>query len=56
MTSQPAIYILINISKSKGHQAMKFGQLIGYNMKNIFLEKSYEKCVRKVIPRSFSKI
>ena len=23
---------------------MKFGQLIEYNMKNIFLEKSYIKC------------
>ena len=23
---------------------MKFGQLIEYNMRNIFLEKSYTKC------------
>ena len=33
---------LPNISRSKGNQAMKFGQLIEYNMINIFLEKSYK--------------
>ena len=36
-----AIHILSNITRSKGNQAMKFGQLIEYNMRNIFLEKSY---------------
>ena len=30
---------------------MKFGQLIEYNISNIFLEKSYTKCGRKTIPR-----
>ena len=49
MTSQPgkqtiAIHILPNISRSKGNENMKFGQLIEYNMRNIFLEKSYTKC------------
>ena len=44
MTSQPgvptiAIHILSNISESKGNQTMKFGQLIEYNKRNIFLEK-----------------
>ena len=34
---------------------MKFGQLIEYNIKNIFLEKSYTKCGRETIPRPFSK-
>ena len=34
------IHILPNISKSKGNQIMKFGQLIEYNMASIFLEKS----------------
>ena len=34
---------------------MKFGQLIEYNMRNIFLEKSYAKCRREAIPRPFSK-
>ena len=38
------IDILFNISRSKGHQTMKFGQLIEYNMRNVFLEKSYTKC------------
>ena len=38
MTSQPkkqtvAIHILPNITRSKGNQAMKFDQLIEYNMK-----------------------
>ena len=33
------IYILPNISRSKGNQATKFGQLIKYNVRNIFLDK-----------------
>ena len=45
------MHILPNISRSKGNQAMKFGQLIEYNMRNIFVEKSYTKCSRKTIPR-----
>ena len=32
-----AIHILRNISRSKDNQEMKFGQLIEYNMRNIFL-------------------
>ena len=32
------IHILTNISISKNNQAMKFGWLIEYNIKNIFLE------------------
>ena len=32
-----AVYILSNISGSKGNQTMKFDQLIGYNKRNIFL-------------------
>ena len=60
MTSHPGyqtfpIYIFTNISKSKGNQAMKVGQLIEYNMRNIFLEKSYAKCGRETIPKPFSK-
>ena len=30
---------------------MEFGQLIEYNMRNIFVEKSYTKCAGKIIPR-----
>ena len=60
MTSQPgkqiiAMHILSNISRSKGNQKMKFGQLIEYNMRNIFLEKSNTKCGGETIPRPFSK-
>ena len=36
------IDILPNISRGKGNQTMKFGQLIAYNMKNIFLEKTHK--------------
>ena len=48
MTSQPglqtiAIHILLNISQSKGNQKMKFGQLIEYNKKNIYLQKLCQK-------------
>ena len=34
-----AIHILPNISKGKGNQTMKFGQLIEYDTRSIFLEK-----------------
>ena len=35
---------------------MKFGQLIEYNMSNIFVGKSYTKCAEETIPRPLSKI
>ena len=46
MTSQPgkqkiSMHIMSNISRSKGNQRMKFGQLIECNTRNIFFEKSY---------------
>ena len=34
---------------------MKFGWLIKYNIRNIFLEKSYTRGGRETIPRPFSK-
>ena len=48
MTSQTkqqviTINIFPNILRSKGNQTMKFSLLIDYNMRNIFLEKSYAK-------------
>ena len=49
------MHILLNISRSKGNQAMKFGQLIEHNIRNIFLEKSCTKCVREIISRLFYK-
>ena len=43
-----------DILKSKGNQTIKFGQLIEYNMRNIFLEKSYTECGKETSPRPFS--
>ena len=48
MTSRPglqtiAIHVLPNISQSKGNQTIKFGQLIEYNKRNIFLQKFWRK-------------
>ena len=33
---------------------MEFGQLIEYNMRNIFPKKSYAKCGAETIPRPIS--
>ena len=56
MTSKPglqaiAIYILSNISQSKGNQATKFGQLIEYNKRNIFLQKLSKKWGKETTSR-----
>ena len=56
MTSQPglqtiAIDILLNISQSKGKQTIKFGQLIEYNKRNIFLQKLCGKWGRETSSR-----
>ena len=58
MTSQSglqtiAIHIFRNISQSKGNQTMKFGQLMEYNKRNIFLQKMCRKCGGETIPRPF---
>ena len=55
MMSQPgwqtmAIHILPNISRSKGNQTLKFGQVIEYN-RNIFLPKLRRKWGRKTSSR-----
>ena len=34
---------------------MKFGELVEYNMKNIFVDASYTKYTGETIPRPFSK-
>ena len=59
MTSQPGkrtipIQILPNISRSEGNFLVKFGQLIEYNVRNIFLEKSYARHGGETIPWPFS--
>ena len=50
-----AIHILPNVLRSKGNQTMKFGQLLKYNMRNIFLENLYTKYGGETVPRPFSK-
>ena len=60
MASQPglqtiAIHILPNISQSKGNETVKFGQLIGYNKRDILLQKLWRKWAKESssIPLSF---
>ena len=60
MTSKPGykaivMYILPNILRSKSNQTIKLGQLIKYDMRNIFLEKSCTKCGGETSPRPFLK-
>ena len=56
-TGQQTITILVlpDISRRKGNQTMKFGQLMEYKMRNIFLEKSCKKCGIEISPRPFFK-
>ena len=49
------MHILPNILRSKGNQAMKFGQLIEYNVRNIFVQKLYTKYGGEAITRPLSK-
>ena len=44
-----------HIDQYLDNQAMKTGQLLEYNLRNIFLEKSYTKCGGETIPRPSSK-
>ena len=44
-----------NISRGKGNQTLRFGQLIECNMWNNFLEKSYAKCGGETSSKLFSK-
>ena len=62
MTLQPlkqkmAIHVLPDISRSKGNQTIRFGQLIKYKTRNNFLEKWYPKCSGEttLFPESFLK-
>ena len=50
-----AIHILADISRSKENETKKFGQLIEYNLRNNFLEKSSTKCGRETSSRPFFK-
>ena len=60
MTSQTgqqivAIHILPNISRRKDNHEISYFKSQKYNIRNIFLEKSYRRCGAKVSPRSFYK-
>ena len=50
-----AIHILTYNSRSKDNQRVKFGQLIEYSIKKIFLEKLYPNCGWETSPKPFSK-
>ena len=55
MTSQSGkqttkIHILLNISRSKGNQTMKFGQLIEYNTRKLFLKNRTQNMTEKLFP------
>ena len=50
-----AVHILIFISRNKDNQTVKFGHLIEYNTRKIFLDKSYRKCGGETSPKLFSK-
>ena len=56
MTSQPGyqaivMHILPDILRSKSNQTIKLGQLIEYNIRNIFLQKSHTKYGGETISR-----
>ena len=53
MTSKPGwqtiqVQILPNISRSIGNKSMEFGQLIEYNIRNIFLKNRTQNVVEKL--------
>ena len=50
-----AIDISPDISKSKGNQTMKFGQLVENNIRKIFLKNYEQNEVDKLVPDSFIK-
>ena len=57
MMAQPglstiAIHILPNTSQSKGNKTMKFGQLLEYNKRNIYLQKLRRKRGKETSSRS----
>ena len=47
------IHKLPNISRNKDNQAMQFGQLIEYNVRNIFLQSHAENEGQRQVPEIF---
>ena len=45
--------MLPNISRHKGRQAMKFGQLREYNMRNVFFKNHAENEAGRLLPDLF---
>ena len=45
--------MLPNISRGKGNQTIKFGELMEYNMRNIFLKNHTQDAVEKLPLDSF---
>ena len=52
-TQTISINILSDILKSKSNQTTKFGQVIEYNIGNIFLQKSRRQEARRLVPDLF---
>ena len=56
MVKKQLQYTYYLLSKEvKAIDSIKLDQLIEYNMRNIFVEKSYIECGGETIPRLFSK-
>ena len=47
------IHILPNISRSKGNPTMKFGQIIKYSIRHIFVKKHAKHEIGKLVPDLF---
>ena len=47
------MHVFPNISRSKGNQAMKFGQLIKYSIRNNFLKNYAENEAERLVPDLF---
>ena len=50
------MHISLSISISKGNQAIKFGQLIEYNMRTFLLKNHKQNVVEKLFPDLYLKI
>ena len=58
MTSKPGLqrittHLLLNISRIKSNQTMKFGHLIGHPKRNIFFKNYAEDETGKLVPDLF---
>ena len=49
------IHRLLNISRSKGNQTMKFGQLIEQNMRKFLMKNHTQDVMKKLFPDRFPK-